>query len=269
LPVLTFVPEAKAPEGGRLFFGVAEPNHAFTESFRLLRNNVSFALPDTKLVTIAVTSAAISEGKSTVSVNLAIALAMDGKKVLLVDSDLRRPTIHKWMDISNEVGYTSVVVGTATLEEAVQPTQWEGLSALPSGPLPPGATEFLNSKKSHDTVAKIAELYDVVVLDAPPCTGLSDMQVISKLASGVIVVACLESTPKPLLVNTMRLLRQASAPLIGIVINRTKGTGKGKYGYYGYYGYYGSYGYYGYYGYEQEGSESEPRKKRKGTSKKS
>ncbi|HEY0868277.1 MAG TPA: polysaccharide biosynthesis tyrosine autokinase, partial [Fimbriimonas sp.] len=149
---LTAVPETEPTDNlgeGRLLLGHVENNHAFLESFRLLRNNIAFSSPDRKMRIIAVTSPSKSEGKSTISVNLAIAMAMDGKKVLLVDCDLRRPTIHNWMGVGREVGLTTVVKGLCTLDEATKPTSYENLWCLPSGPLPPNPTEFLNSQHAR------------------------------------------------------------------------------------------------------------------------
>jgi len=247
LVALSLIPEA-ASETDRLFIGVAQPKHGFLESFRMLRNNIGFAAPDKHLRVLGVTSAAVSEGKSTVSVNLAIAMAMDGKKVLLVDTDLRRPTIHKWMDLPNDQGLTTVVRGLKTLQEAVQPTQFEGLSALPSGPLPPNPTEFLNSDTGQAVIRQASEYYDIVILDAPPSTGLSDIQVISTMVDGLFVVVTLDTTSKPMLFGAMKMLRQAGAPLLGVVVNRVKkSTG----------GYYGSYGYYGYYSYTDYSSNTD------------
>lgn len=262
LVALSLIPEASS-ETDRLFIGVAQPKHGFLESFRMLRNNIGFAAPDKHLRVLGVTSAAVSEGKSTVSVNLAIAMAMDGKKVLLVDTDLRRPTIHKWMDLPNDQGLTTVVRGLKTLQEAVQPTQFEGLWALPSGPLPPNPTEFLNSDTGQAVIRQASEFYDIVILDAPPSTGLSDIQVISTMVDGLFVVVTLDATSKPMLFGAMKMLRQAGAPLLGVVVNRVKkSTG----------GYYGSYGYYGYYSYTDYSSntdtEEENNARRKKKSKK-
>jgi polysaccharide biosynthesis transport protein len=234
------IPESVAMDqalGGRLFIGGVKHNHAFLESFRLLRHNIAFSSPDRELKLIAVTSAGEAEGKSTVSVNLAIAFAMDGKNVLLVDCDLRRPAIHKWMGIDKEVGFTAVARGQKTLQEAAVVTRFEGVSCLPSGPLPPNPTEFLNSQHSRDLLRLAATLYDVVIVDCPPCTGMSDVQVISTMVDGVLPVVALDSTKKHFLHLTTRMLRQAGAPLIGVVLNHVQNR-RNTYGYYSYYYYY-------------------------------
>lgn len=238
LASLALIPEATSTEGAgeRLVIGRASPNHAFTEGFRLLRNNIGFLSPDDPIRVVGVTSAAMGEGKSTTSVNLAIAMGMDGKRVLLIDADLRRPTIQKWMGLSNEIGFSSVVRGLTPLVEAIHTTEYEGVSCLTSGPVPPDPTEFLNSERSHELLRQAKGLYDMVVVDAPPCTGLSDTQIISTMVDGMLVVAALDKTPKPLMTAAIRLLRQANANVLGLVINRMK-ENSGGYGYYSYYGY--------------------------------
>jgi succinoglycan biosynthesis transport protein ExoP len=236
LPSLAFIPEATSPTG-RLILDEAEPGHAFLESFRLLRNNIDFATLDREFRVLAVTSAAMSDGKSTTSMNLALAFAKDGKRVLVIDVDLRRPTIHKWVNSSNDTGFTSVSKGQSTLDRTVQSTEWENLWALTSGALPPDPTEFLNSEKSRQLVREAKQLYDLIILDAPPSSGLSDMQVIAKMTDGVVVVAALGITERPMLLTTIKTLRQTGAPLLGIVVNRMKRSHGGSYGNKGYYGY--------------------------------
>jgi capsular exopolysaccharide synthesis family protein len=250
LTTLSYVPEATSPTG-RLILGEAEPAHAFLESFRLLRNNLDFAMLDLPFRALAVTSASMSDGKSTTSMNIALAFAKDGKRVLVVDVDLRRPTVHKWVKSSNQIGFTSTVRGHTSLSEAVQDTEWENLWALTSGALPPDPTEFLNSTRSKQVIREAAEQFDVLILDAPPSTGLSDIQVISKLVDGVIVVAALDITDRPMLVTAIRVLRQVGAPLLGVVVNRMKRSHGGSYG---------NKVYYGYDNYEAEGNNKGRRK---------
>jgi succinoglycan biosynthesis transport protein ExoP len=208
------------------------------ESFRILRNNVSFAFIDRPLKILAVTSPGPGEGKSTITANLAIAMAMDGKRVLVVDLDLRRPYMHNLLKSPRDVGFTNVITGTATLEQAIVATEVEGLSFLSTGPLPPNPPEVLNSQHSRQLFHQLIELYDVVLIDCPPSSGLSDIQVISTMADGVILIVSLNMTMKSRLRMAMRTLTQVDAPLIGVVLNRLDIRGHG-YGYYYYYYYYG------------------------------
>lgn len=263
LTSLSAIPETEPVEDalvpGRLLIGQVENNHAFVESFRLLRNNIMFSSPDKEIKLLGVTSPSKSEGKSTVAVNLAIALAMDGKRVLIIDCDLRRPTIHTWMNVGREIGLTSVVKNITTLSEAIKPTPFPSLDCLTSGPLPPNPTEFLNSDQTRMLFEQAANMYDVVVLDSPPCTGLSDVQVISTVSDGMVLVVSLNSTTKQSLVATTRMLRQANAPMLGTAINRIQYQ-KSSYGYY-------AYSYYYYYSQYEEDDDA-PKKKKKRRKKK-
>jgi len=252
LPILAAVPETERGSENRPLIGSVTRGHAFLESFRILRNNISFSMPGRPIRLMAITSAGRAEGKSTTSINLAIALAMDGRRVLLIDGDLRRPSIHTTLGTSREIGLTSVVTGRISLESAVQATEYENLSSLASGPLPPNPTEFLNSVQAREVFERAAEAFDIVVVDSPPCSGLSDVQVISTFVDAVILVVSLEITRKPQLLGTMQTMWQANAPMMGVVLNRVDVTRAG----------YGYYYYYYYYSYE-EGTGRQTRKSKK------
>ncbi len=225
-----------------LVIGSVQPDHAFLESYRLLRHNIGFAAPDKQLRVLSLTSSSASEGKTTCVFNLAIAFAMDGKRVLIVDADLRRPSVHKWTKLSRETGLTSVVRGTVKLQDAIQLTQYDGVSCLTSGPLPPNPTEFLNTSHFQAVLAEAKGLYDIVLVDAPPCTGMSDAVVISTLVDAMLLVVVLDETQKHFLGVTTRMLTQAGAPLLGTVLNRMPDNRRGAYYYYYYYNYYYAYG---------------------------
>ena len=244
LTVLTAVPEVKRTQAGSantLIIGSDESGSGFAESYRLLRNNITFSSPDKSLKTIAVTSAAKGDGKSTTSINLAVACGIDGNRVLLIEADLRRPALHKYLGLSRETGITNVVRGTISLQDAVLPTNFENVSCITSGPLPPSPAEFLNSKSARTAFELAASLYDIVIVDCPPCTGLSDIQVISTFVDGIVLVVALDVTERQYLTGAIRLLRIAKAPVIGMVLNRVRYS-KSNYYYYSYYYYYGYYG---------------------------
>ncbi|MHB1457383.1 MAG: GumC family protein [Armatimonadota bacterium] len=206
-----------------------------SESYRILRNNISFSAIDNPIKMLAITSPGRGEGKSTTSANLAIAMAMDGKKVLLMDCDLRRPSQHRFFNLLRDKGFTNVVTGTCSLEDAILSTEVENLYILPSGPLPPNPSEFLNSQRSRELFDRVNSLYDMVIIDCPPSVGLSDVQVISTIADGVLMLVCMDKTLRPHLQITMRNLRQINAPLIGSVINRMELRRSGYYYHYDYY----------------------------------
>jgi capsular exopolysaccharide synthesis family protein len=254
LPIMAAIPEIQREKRKRgkkakqelqqaresLIIGRMQPNPGFLESFRVLRGNLAFASPDRVVKILSITSPSKSEGKSTIAANTAISLAMDGKKVLLIDCDLRRPSVHTAFSVPKEHGLTSVVNGMMTLEEAIRPTEHENLSILTSGPLPPDPSEFLNSRAARAVIAEASKGYDITMLDSPPINGLSDGQVVSTLSDAMLLVASLDSTKKYELLASIRQLRQIHSPLLGLVLNRAKKQ-RGGYGYYSYYSYYPSY----------------------------
>jgi polysaccharide biosynthesis transport protein len=209
-------------------------NTPFIEAFRILRNVTLFSDDHRDVKLLAVTSPGGSEGKSTTCVNLARAIAMLGKRVLLVDCDLRRPSLHNYLGISGKAGFTDLVKGLLNSEEAVQPTKLENVFCLTSGPLPPDSAEFLNSMDSRSILKALAQEYDAVILDCPPCAGLSDMQVISTIVQGVLLVVTMNKTMQTSLNRAIASLTQVGAPVMGYVINRLNAKRSG-YDYYQYY----------------------------------
>ncbi|MHB9035605.1 MAG: GumC family protein [Armatimonadota bacterium] len=234
LPTLSQVPQTADPAQRMLC--ESEHNGAMLESFRILRNNISFSSIDHKIRILAITSANRGDGKTTTSINLAVAMAMGGKRVLLVEGDFRRPSLHEHLKAPRGIGFTTVLTGASALENAIVKTKIENLSFLSSGPLPPNPAEILNSQQSRELFRTLAEAYDMVIVDCPPCVGLSDVQVISTIVDGMLLVVSLNRTLRPHLQMTIRTLSQIKAPLIGLVINRIEMRRRG----YGYY-YYGDY----------------------------
>jgi capsular exopolysaccharide synthesis family protein len=234
LPVLSLVPLVS--EAPLRLLSNEQRNGAMLESFRILRNNISFSGIDRQMKILAVTSPGREEGKSTTVVNLAVAMAMGGKRVLLVDGDMRRPSVHRLMKMPRTYGLTTILTGGSDLEATIMPTEIDNLFCLPSGPTPPNPAEILNSQPSRELFKKLAEMYDVVLLDCPPSIGLSDVQVVATIADGVLLVVSMNETLKPHLYIAIRTLSQVGAPLIGLVLNKMDLTRRG-YGY-GYYYYY-------------------------------
>jgi len=247
-----------APEDIKLVTDADVHSH-FLESFRVLRNNITFAAIDRKIKVLTVFSPGPSEGKSTICANVGIAMAMDGKRVLLIDGDLRRPALHNMFGVERERGFTTVLTGNCALEDAIVPTKIENVWLLPTGALPPNPTEVLNSGQSRELIRQLSDMYDVVIIDSPPCTKLSDVQVISTLADGLLLITALEQTLKTGLRIATRALMQVQAPLIGLVLNQLDLTSR-RYGYYSYY----YYSYYNYYYYSEEADGTQAKKKRRG-----
>jgi len=195
-------------------------NIGLVESFRMLRNSIYFADVAKPIKVMAVTSPGHGEGKSTTSICLGITMAMDGKRVLVIDADFRRPSLYRWIDVNSDLGLSYVLAGEATVEEAIIPTGLPNLFCLPAGPMPKNPSEFLNSRASHEMLAMLSKSYDMIILDCPPCAGLSDMQVVSRLVDGVLLVISVDATLKKRLDEGVNLLARVHAPLLGYVINQ-------------------------------------------------
>lgn len=218
-----------------------------TEQYKLLRANLSFTLPDDrKCAIIGVTSSMRGEGKSTTAVNLSYVLAESGKRVLLIDADLRIPSIAKKMEISGSPGLTNLLVDFESQQfSAFKSTFLNNWYILPAGDLPPNPSELLGSRKMEKLLASLSEKFDYIVVDLPPVNIVSDALAISRLISGMIVVVREDYTEKKELETCLRQLKLSNVNVLGCVINGVK-TGKGKYysryrRYYKYYYYKGDY----------------------------
>lgn len=214
----------------------AEPKHVVSEQFRTVRTNIEFAgAALDKCQVIMFTSSAMSEGKSTVSANVAVTWAQAGKKVLLVDADLRRPTVHATFRKLNLDGVTTVLTGKTKPDEVVEDTFVDNLSVITSGPIPPNPSELLNSKRMGQLLDWTREKFDIIVLDAPPVLAVSDVQVLVPRSDGVVVVANMGKTLKGDLKRTVEVLKLAKAKILGSVERVKARRGDKGYGYgYGY-----------------------------------
>jgi len=230
LPVLAAIPAAKS-SSAKLITGEANPKYEFSEGFRLLRNVVNFSHSELPIRTLSITSPEMADGKSTVAANLALAEAKYGRRTLLVDADLRRPTVHDWFNVSNVGGLVAALNGTSALNEVVVSTSWENLFVLPAGSTPGIETDLLASSKLQGLLGEAAVKFDLVIIDGPPCAGVTDMQILSRYSDGVLLVVALDKSNSRALQKGLRLLRQAGAPLVGIVANRAK-AGKSTEAYY-------------------------------------
>ena len=216
---------------------VREPRSPIVEAFRSLRTNIQFAGVDHPIRTLLVTSAGPSEGKSTIAANLAVVMAQSGLRVILMDGDLRRPTVHKIFGQPNRAGLTSVMLQ--------DPSQWNGvpqstpitnLATVLSGALPPNPSELLGSKRMKQFIDYLHKWCDIVIIDAPPLLPVTDALVLSPLTDGVIMVIDSGSTRIGEAVNGKRQLDQAGARVLGVVMNKIP-TGRHGYYYYRHYRY--------------------------------
>jgi polysaccharide biosynthesis transport protein len=196
------------------------PSGPSAEAYRTLRTSIQFLGLERTLRTLLVTSPAAGEGKTTTAGNLAIAFAHAGQRVVLVSSDLRRPRLHQFFGLSNQTGFTSVLLGETPFSEALKTLPDEPyVTVLPSGPRPPNPSELLNSRRAAEAIAALAGRFDLVLIDSPPVLPVSDSLVIAGLADAILVVAKAGLTRKKALHRSIELLRQVEAPLVGAVLN--------------------------------------------------
>jgi len=210
-----------------------EPKHFISEAYRTLRTNIHFANIDRTLKSIMVTSSGPSEGKSTTISNLAIVMAQADKQVLLIDADLRKPSIHHSFRLPNWIGLTSLLVENRNLTEAVQSTEVPNLSILTSGPIPPNPAELLGSNRMKEILEILTNKYDLVLIDAPPVLAVTDAQILSGITDGVLLVVNAGKTHRDMIVQSKQQLDKVNANIIGTVLNNQSIQERGYYYYYG------------------------------------
>lgn len=227
-PVLGSVPDEPKIKGGPLI--VDDQATPRAEAFRQLRTNVRFLSIDRRLTSFVVTGSLPGEGKTTTAANFAIALAQAGQRVVLVDADLRRPSIADLFALSNGVGLTNVLLGDVPVNHALQ--QWRGdlpLYVLAAGPRPPNPSELLGSARLKNVVASLEGSGMTVVFDSPPLLPVTDAAIIARVTGGAIVVTYVGSTRTDQLAEAVESLRTVQATVLGVVANRVKGKRESTY----------------------------------------
>lgn len=203
------------------------------EAFRSLRTNLQFMGLDKPLKTILLTSASPSEGKSTVSANLAVSFAQAGGSVCLVDADLRKPRVHKVFGVENWRGLTSEVVNQNGLEANLQPSAVQGLTLLTSGPIPPNPAELLGSARMLKLLGELEERFDTVIIDSPPLLAVTDAAVLAPRVGGVILVVRVGGVARQEVKRAQEALAKVKANLLGVTLVGVKNDGRdGSYYYY-------------------------------------
>jgi len=252
-PVLGLVPVIGTAPGGEAVqvgdnlrerdLGVfLDPKSVAAECCRSIRTNILFMSPDRPLKTMVVTSPSPQEGKTTTAINLGVTMAEAGGRVLIVDTDMRRPRLHRSFGVPNNTGISTVIVGKATLEEAVKRTDVPNLDVLTCGPVPPNPSELLHTERFRAVLAECAALYDRIILDSPPTSAVTDPAVLGNLADGVVLVIKAGETTREAAMHARRQLATAKARLFGVVVNAIDFSNPA-YGYEYYYRNYYRYGY--------------------------
>lgn len=213
-----------------------DPKSPAAEAIRSLRTNLQFVGLDRPLKSVLVTSADPSEGKTSISANLAVSLAQSGTRTILVGADLRKPSLHRVFGVSNRTGLTSVLLGQSRLSDTLEETDVENLKILNSGPIPPNPAELLGSKAMKGLVAELEEAADMVIFDATPALAVTDAVLLANAVDGVLLVVSMNKTPREVVRRAKDQLLQVRANLVGVVANRVEARGRSKYYYYYYYG---------------------------------
>jgi len=207
-----------------------QPHSVPAESFRSLRTNIQFCAPDKEIKTIMITNSSQAKGKSTIIANLAISMAYTGKDILLVDTDLRKPFLHKMFKLNNNKGLTSIFQG-ADPDECIQSTEIEGLYLLPSGPIPPNPSELLSSPLMDQILDYLKEKYDTILFDSPPVVAVTDAAVLASKLDGILFMVCIKRVSKQQAKKGIELLNGVNARILGIVFNRVSERELGGYYY--------------------------------------
>ncbi len=209
---------------------LGDPRSPAAEAYRALRTNIQFSSLDKQLRTLLMTSTAPDEGKSTTIANLAVTMAQSEQRVILVDCDLRRPTLHTLFGLSNDQGLTSMMLQEGS-RAPVQKTEVPGLLVLTSGPLPPRPADILGSKRMEAVIAQLRDNADIVLFDTPPVTAVTDAVVLATKVDGVLLVFRAGATRRDRAREARRLLDKVNANIVGVVLTDVKG--EDGYSYYG------------------------------------
>ena len=213
------------------------PKSMFSESIKSIRTNLQFSAIDKELKTILLTSPEAGNGKSFVSANLAVAYAQDGKKVLIIDCDLRRGRQHEIFNVMNQTngGYSNLILNykeEIKMSRYVVKTEVKNIDLIPTGPTPPNPIELLASKNNEEVIKELRKHYDIIILDCAPILGISDTQVMLKHADANVVVVSSGETPIELLERAKKVFETANSKIDGVIITKASVKGSSFYSYY-------------------------------------
>ncbi|ATD54277.1 CpsD/CapB family tyrosine-protein kinase [Clostridium chauvoei] len=209
-----------------------KPKSVIAESYRTLRTNIQYSSFDKEYKAIVITSSEPGEGKSTTAANLALSLAQGEKKVVLIDCDLRKPSIHKKFKVSNATGLSDVLIGKERLSNTLK-RHGENLLILPSGKIPPNPSEMLSSKAMSNLLEELKEDFDYIIIDTPPIQAVTDSQILSTKVDGTLLVIRAKETKRESVHNAVNLLKKVNAHIMGTVLNGVDNDSGNYYYYYG------------------------------------
>ncbi|MEK4079430.1 CpsD/CapB family tyrosine-protein kinase [Solibacillus sp. FSL K6-1126] len=207
---------------GRKLVTISETKSHIIEQFRTLRTNIKFSMPDEPLKTILVTSSTPGEGKSTNAANLGVVFAQEDKRVLIIDADMRKPTLHHTFKTFNKVGLSNILARRSALHEAVQETFIVGLDVITSGPIPPNPAELLSSQGLDALLQHVKNDYDIIIIDSPPLLSVTDAQILANKCDGTILILNTGVVDKRAVKKAKALLAASHTKILGIVLNNYK-----------------------------------------------
>ncbi|TLG80937.1 CpsD/CapB family tyrosine-protein kinase [Vagococcus zengguangii] len=214
---------------------LSDSSSPISEQYRTIRTNIQFSITDRNLKTLVVTSSGPGEGKSTTSANLAVVFAKSGLKVLLVDADMRKPTVAKTFNLMNHTGLSTLLSeGGTILSSYTQRSLMDNLDVMTSGPKPPNPSEMLGSRRMQDAMNLMKEQYDLIIFDMPPVVAVTDAQIMSSVVDGTILVVREGVSNKKAAQKAAQLLDMANANVLGAIYNgASRSSDQGYYYYYG------------------------------------